>query len=193
MPDEASPSAGLESSQADRSETDPTIASTCSESETPSQHAWLRRLVGSWVYDSRCAPDPSQPDAEPLTSSGTEQVSEFGGFWIVAENEGAAPGMGPVRARMTLGFDPAIGRFVGHWFCSTMPSQFMYEGDLDDDAGVLTLNTRGPSMEDPSREASYQDIIELIDDRTRVMRSQMRADDGSWVEIMRAEFRRSDS
>ena len=152
------------------------------------QHAWLRKLVGTWTYHSACAMAPGE---EPGRATGTETVSMIGDLWLAAENHGAMPDSTPVHARMHIGFDPARDRYIGHWFCSIMPGHFVYEGTLDDDERVLTLDTTGPDFAAPDRTTQFQDIIELVDDDHRVLRSRMQHADGTWTEIMRADYRRT--
>lgn len=151
------------------------------------QHAWLQRLVGRWVYDSECSQGPDLP---PLHMSGHENIERFGDLWVVGEMEGGMPDGGRMRGRISLGFDPGRGKFIGTWIGTPMATMFVYEGDLDEGERMLTLNCTGPSFLDPSRTAHYQDIITLNDDGTRSMRSQVKGDDGAWTEFMRMDFKR---
>lgn len=91
---------------------------------------------------------------------------------------------------LAVGYDPARGKFVGSWVGSPMASMFVYEGELDAARRVLTLSTTGPSFEDPAKQTEYQDIHELRDDGTRLLRSQFKDSDGNWQEMMRGVFRR---
>lgn len=152
------------------------------------QHAWLQQLVGDWTYESRYS---QGSDGPPMLSAGREHVEAFGDLWVVGEMQGTLPDGGAMRGRISLGYDPDKGKFVGTWIGTPMASMFVYEGELDDDERELTLNCTGPSMLDPSRTAHYRDIITLNEDGTRSMRSRFRDDKGNWHEFMHMHFRRS--
>ena len=152
------------------------------------EHQWLQKLAGDWTYEHACS---GGADGESVTSTGSESVRMVGDYWAVGEMEGEMPGTSDrFTSLLTIGFDPAIGKFVGTWVGSMMTKMFVYEGELDDAKRVLTMNTRGPSFTDPEVEADYQDIIELNDDGSRVFRSQCKNDDGSWTEFMRGVYHR---
>lgn len=152
--------------------------------EPNEHHQWLRRMVGEWEFEHSCG----GPDGEPMRTTGTERVTAFGDLWVVGDGEGEIPGGGRMTMRITLGFDPNQGRYVGTWIGSPMGSMFTYEGTREGD--VLTLDTTGPSFADPTKTARYQDIVELHGDDRRVLRSRCLGDDGSWTEFMRGEYRR---
>ena len=157
--------------------------------EPTDEHRWLHRMVGTWAFTSRF---DGVEGAPPTESSGTETVHLFSELWVVGDGEGDMPGgEGTMRMRLTLGYDPATGRFTGTWIVSPMASMFVYDGVREGD--TLTLDTEGPSMMDPSKRAKYQDIIELHGDDTRVLRSQMLGDDGQRVEFNRIEYTRTGS
>jgi hypothetical protein len=152
------------------------------------EHKWLKQLVGAWTYQSAC---PEGPDGKPFNGKGRETVRTLGDLWIVGESTGDMPGGGTMTALLTLGFDPVRGAFVGSWVGSPMSNMFVYEGRLDDARRVLTLDTTGPDFADPTETARYRDVIEIISEDERVMRSEMLAD-GQWQEINRATYRRAD-
>jgi hypothetical protein len=149
------------------------------------QHLWLKRFVGSWTFEVECVMGPDQP---PMKSKGRETVRMLGDLWLIAEGEGEMPGAGMMKSIMTIGYDPAKKKFVGSWVGSPSANLFVYEGDLKNN--VLPLNTVGPSFTDPTKLATYQDIVELIDDNNRMLSSQTRNDDGSWTRFMTAHYRR---
>jgi hypothetical protein len=150
------------------------------------EHQWLDRMAGEWTFTTECSMGPDQP---PMKAEGTEVTTSLGGLWVVSEWK--QPGMDgtPMTSRMTIGFDPARGRFVGSFVASCMTHQWTYDGKLDGD--VLTLDADGPSFTDPTTTAKYQDIWEFPENGPRVLRSQYLGPDGKWVEFMRAEFKRS--
>ena len=99
------------------------------------------------------------------------------------------PGGGAATMIITLGFDPQKQRFVGTWVGSMMTHLWVYDGALDPAGKVLTLNAEGPSMSGNGM-AKYQDIIELKSDDHHTLTARMLGDDGTWTQVMAADYRR---
>lgn len=148
------------------------------------EHAWLKGFVGTWRFEVEGMCEPGKP---PEKSVGRETVRMLGDYWAVFEGEMDGPGGVPMRSLMTLGYDPARGKYVGTWVGSPMATLFVYEGERSADGTTLPLNTSGPSWADPSKTSAYQDVHELRGDK-RVLWSQAQQDDGTWVKFMRAEY-----
>jgi hypothetical protein len=155
--------------------------------EPQQEHRWLDQLLGEWVYESEGACGPG--DA-PVKAHGAEHVRSLGGLWIIAEGEGEMPGGGPARTIITLGYDPARGRYVGTFVGSMMTHLWVYDGALDAAGRVLTLNAEGPSMDGSGKMARYQDVIEIKSAEHRVLTARVEAEDGTWRELMTAHYRR---
>ena len=151
------------------------------------EHEWLQRLIGEWTMEGEADMGPGKPRAK---STGSERVRSIGGLWVVCEGESEMPEMGWGSMIMTLGFDPAKQRYVGTWIGSMMANLWLYNGSLDSSGKVLTLDSEGPNFSDPTKTAKYQDIIEIVDDNTRLLRSRTPMEDGKWHEFMRATYRR---
>ena len=152
------------------------------------EHEWLKRFVGEWRMEGECVMEPGKP---PMKSGGTEKVRMLGDLWMIGEAVMEMPGgAGTMEAVMTLGFDPNKKKFVGTWIGAGMGTMFVYEGELDAAARVLPLNTSGPSMMDPTKVARYQYVVELHDDNTRKLWSQMQDDKGAWHKFMSATYTR---
>lgn len=149
------------------------------------QHEWLRQLVGEWTSSGECVMGPDQP---PMLSAGRETIRMVGDLWLVAESEVDAPGMGQMTAILTVGFDPAKNKFVGTWIGSPMANLFVYEGELDEKTNTLPLTTTGPNMTDPSKTATYQDVIEIKSPTERHFWSQMLGEDGKWHRFMTNKY-----
>ena len=153
------------------------------------EHLWLGRLVGEWTFEAECSMGPDQP---AMTSKGKESVRSLGGLWTVGHGEGEMPGNGGIcHSIMTLGYDPQLKRFVGTFVASVMTGLWVYNGSLDADQKVLTLDTEGPSFAGDGTMAKYQDIIEFVSDDHRRLSSQMQGSDGQWIGFMKAEYRRT--
>jgi hypothetical protein len=151
------------------------------------EHAWLQQFIGEWTYESECLMGPDQP---AMKSSGTETVRSLGGFWVIGEGQGEMPDGEPATMIITLGFDPQKGRFVGTFVGSMMANLWVYDGSLDADERVLTLEADGPSFTNPTATAKYRDSVELVSPDHRILRSTVLGDDGTWIEFMTAHYRR---
>ena len=150
------------------------------------EHEWLNRMVGDWTFTSECVMGPDQP---PITAAGVDKTVSLGGLWTVSEWSQPTPDGTPMASRMTLGYDPARGKFVGSFVASCMTHHWVYEGVREGD--VLTLDAEGPSFTDPHATALYQDIWELTADGRRLLRSRFRDAEGNWHEFMKAEYHRA--
>lgn len=157
------------------------------KTEPQKEHQWLQKLVGEWTYEAEATMKPDEP---PVKAQGTERVHSLGGLWIIAEGQGEMPGGGPATTLMTLGYDPQKKRYVGTWIGSMMTHMWVYDGALDSDGRVLTLDTEGPSMAGDGKMAKYQDIIEFESDDHRILASQVLGDDGKWNRFMTVHYRR---
>lgn len=152
------------------------------------EHKWLMRLLGSWKFESECNMGPAQP---PVKTSATESVHSLGDLWTVSEINGTMPDGTDVKSIMTLGYDPAKKRFVGSFVSSCMANIWVYDGELNAERTILTLDAEGPDFVDPTKFAKYQDIIELQDDNHRTLRSRFLTPDGQWNEFMQAHYTRT--
>lgn len=161
----------------------------CGMDATPrAEHRWLQRLVGDWTFEA----EDSQPSGEPAgKATGRERVRALGDIWILAEGEGEMPGGTTGRTLMTLGYDPVRRRVVGTWIGSMMTHHWVYDGDLDTAAGVLRLESDGPSMADDGTLARYRDVIALRSDDERTLTASVREADGSWRPFMVSTYRRT--
>jgi hypothetical protein len=170
-------------------QTQPTEKVGTSDAQTPG--AWLQRLVGDWTIEGETAAGPVHPAS---TFAGTQSVRALGRSWVVAEGKGEMPGCGgEATTLMTLGYDPANGRFVGTWVGSMMSHLWVYDGALDDDGRVLTLDTEGPNCTADGGTARFRDVIEFADDDLRTLSSYMLGPDGEWSRFMTARYRRTSS
>lgn len=158
--------------------------------EAVKQHHWLKRFVGEWEYQGQCV---MEPGAAPLTFKGAERVRAIGDLWVVGESTGEMPGGAPATMILTLGFDPKKGRFVGTWIGSMATHLWTYDGHLDGEERVLTLETQGHSMTNPEQMTSYKDITEWKSNDHRAFRSVMLGDNGEWKELVSMDFRRAKS
>ena len=159
----------------------------CRAAKAEKEHEWLTRLVGEWTMEAECDMGPDQP---PMKSKQTETVKSIGGLWIVGEGKGEMPTGEPATTQITLGYDPLKKRYVGNWVGSMMTHMWVYNGQLDASGKILTLDCEGPSFTDPTKSTRYQDIMEVVDNDHRILRSQYMSDDGKWNHFMTAHYNR---
>lgn len=149
------------------------------------EHKWLEQLVGEWEVQMEASAGPDQP---PTVHPGTDSVRSLS-VWVVCEGTMPMPD-GEGRTVMTLGYDPAKGKFVGTFIGSMMTNLWVYEGTLDASGKVLTLDADGPSFADPTKTAKYKDAIEIVSPDHRILTSRFQGDDGTWHHFMTAHYRR---
>jgi hypothetical protein len=121
---------------------------------------------------------------------GTESVRAHGGFWIIGEGTGEMPGMGSMSSVLTLGNDPEKKRYVGTWIDSMTGTLWNYEGSLDPSGKKLVLESEGPCAMKPGTTAKFRDVTEFVSKDHRVLTSSMQTEDGSWMTIVKANYRR---
>lgn len=159
------------------------------KAEPEKEHEWLQKLVGEWTY--RAEAKAMDPGGSPMEAEGTESVRSLGGLWILAEGRGEMPDGSPATTLMTLGYDPGEERYTGTWIGSMMTHLWVYDGALDADEKVLTLEAEGPAMTGEGT-AKYRDVIEVESADRRVLRSLVLGDDGEWHDFMTANYRRTE-
>lgn len=151
------------------------------------EHEWLTKLVGQWSYEAEADVGPDKPK---MKNTGEETVRSLGGLWIVAEGFCEMPDGERAATMMTIGYNPKTKRYPGTWVGSMMTHMWVYDGEMDKSEKILTLNAEGPSFMDPSKMAKYQDIIEIVDEDNRILRSQFQTESGEWIHFMTANYRR---
>jgi len=152
--------------------------------ELTKEHEWLGRMVGEWTSQM----EASMPDGAQSTHTATERVRSLGGAWVVCEADMSSDGS--QQTLMTLGYDPARGRFVGSFIGSMMTNQWVYEGELDQSGTRLVLSTRGPSAAGDGTLADYRDSIEFRSPDHRILTSSYLGADGEWHLFMTAHYHR---
>jgi Protein of unknown function (DUF1579) len=149
--------------------------------EPTPEHLYLLQLVGDWEFESECVMGPDSP---PSKSTGKQSIRALGSFWTLGEMETPGPDGKPMHSLITLGFDPARGKFVGSFVTSCMTYHWLYEGTLDSNHRVLTLDAEGPSFAGDGSVVKYHDIIEVMDKDTYLFSSEYQDAGGNWVRFM---------
>ncbi|MFN7101989.1 MAG: DUF1579 domain-containing protein [Pseudorhizobium sp.] len=145
------------------------------------EHGFLHKLVGTWEVTAK-----DMTGDDPWT----EVVRSLHGIWFVAEGNGRMPGGNAATTVLTLGFDPAKGRYTGSWIGSMMSHMWVYEGDVSADGSTLSLYTTGPDFADPGKTGDYREQIAFTDDDHRIFTSSAKQPDGSWKQFMEARYAR---
>jgi hypothetical protein len=151
-----------------------------------SHHEWLHQLAGTWDLKHECRMGPDQP---PSMVTGRVETRQVGPLWTLIDCHGETPEGGRWHSLFTLGYDAEKKKFVGTFVASMMTFLWIYEGDLDAEGKVLTLNVEGPSF-DGQGMAQYQDIFEIVDQNHWILRSKMLNPSGQWVEFLVGHHRR---
>lgn len=160
---------------------------TMTEPKPTKQHTWLQQFIGEWTYSGSCEMEPGQT----WNFKGTESVRAVGPFWIVGEGTGTCPDGTPATMILTVGYDAKKDEFVGCWIASMMDNLWNYKGWLNDSETTLTLEAEGHCpMANDGKIHKFQDVTEFKSEDHRIFTSRMQQDDGSWKELMRAEYRR---
>ncbi len=131
-----------------------------------------------------------QPGGRLVKFTGREHVRSIGAIWYIAEGQGQLPGNTTDTTLMTIGYDPARGRYVGTWIGSMMSTLWVYDGEVNADGRVLTLHSEGPSMAGDGKTARYKDVIEFRTDDHRVFTAHVQRADGTWQQMMAMDYRR---
>lgn len=152
------------------------------------EHAWLAGMAGSWDFNSTCEGEPGQP---AMVTRGRVTAKTLGGLWLVIESVAKTPGDGvDWSSIMTVGFDPAKGRYVGTFIGSMMSHLWVYEGATQVENNRLVLDVEGPQMEGHGS-AKYQDILEVVSPDHWVLKSQKWVEGKGWQPFMESHHHRS--
>jgi hypothetical protein len=154
------------------------------KAELTEEHAFLRKLVGLW--------DMVEENGGPATGDHAwrETVRSLHGIWFLAEGRGKMPDGADASSVLTLGYDPAKGKYVGSWIGSMMNHMWVYEGVLDPDGRTLRLDTSGPDFEKEGVTARYREELAFENDDDRTFTSYVMKPDGAWHRIMQVRYRR---
>jgi hypothetical protein len=154
--------------------------------EPAREHLWLKQFVGEWTFEG----EGIEPGKPPQRSTGTENVRPLGNFWVIGEGTSIMPGLGEAETLLTIGFDPAKGRFVGSWVGSMMTNLWVYEGDLDEEDNTVNLYVDGPAFDGSAGTARYRDSYQLAGPDERLMTGSVQLSDGQWFQFLTARYTR---
>ncbi|HMP79423.1 MAG TPA: DUF1579 domain-containing protein [Pirellulaceae bacterium] len=150
------------------------------------EHQWLKQFAGKWESTSEVMMGPDQP---PMIVSGSMSARMLGEFWMIGELKAEMMGM-EITAINTIGFDSKAKRFIGTWVDSSSDHVWHYKGSLDASGKVLTLEAEGPNFADPEKTTLFRDIYEFKAADHLVLLSQMRDENGEWIQFAKGDLRR---
>jgi len=156
------------------------------QAEPTEHHAWLKRFVGEWEFDSECG----EPGGEQFRMAGREVFRQIGELWVVGEATTDDRSSGPMQSIVTIGYDPIKGHYVGSWIGTPMAQLVVYSGQLNDAGDAIPFDAEAPSFEDPTKLAQYRDTYGFISEDERYLRSALLGEDGSWTQFMEIVYRR---
>ncbi len=152
-------------------------------SKPQEEHRFLEKLLGDWLVISASGMEGCDVSADSA-ARWTETGRALEGLWYVVEGRGSTPDGTPGSTLLTLGYDPALGHYVGTWVGSMMAKLWIYKGWVEPDGKTLILEAEGPDFEDPSKTAIFHDVITFIDDDHRSFSGSVRQPDGSFKTFM---------
>lgn len=151
-------------------------------------HKWLEQFVGTWTVESEMLTGEGAP---PMKCTGTDTVRSIGGRWIVGDLRSEVPGMGPMHAVYTIGYNAETGKYQGTWIDSVSDMMWIYEGTVDPTGKILTLEAEGPNMMDPTQgKTKFRDVFEFKSADHRVLTSSALMN-GQWVQFATANYRKT--
>ena len=151
------------------------------------EHQWLEQFVGHWDIHSEGSAGPDQP---PMQSNGTMTARLLGPFWVINELTWDMMGT-PMNGIQTIGYDPAIKKYVGTWVDSMMNHMWQYTGFVDESGKILTLEAEGPNSMAGGNMTKFRDIYEFTSADHIKATSSMLGEDGKWIVFMTGEMQRT--
>ena len=149
-------------------------------------HRLLKRDVGTWDAKMNVW---FAPDAEPVTSQGTETNELLGnGMWLVSHFDGDIAGT-PFVGLGTTGYDPSKRKYVGTWVDNVTPHLSVMEGDYDAKDKTLTMISERPGP--GGRETrTVKSILRYVDANTRSFEIRVQGDDGKFWKMLETHYKR---
>lgn len=163
-----------------------TLSLQAQEAPKPTpHHLAMKRLEGTW---DAVVTLPMGPGKAPAVSKGVE-VNKLlmGGLWLQSEFKSDLMGM-PFEGRGLFGFDPALGKHVGTWVDSMVPSQAITIGTCKGDCKETTMTFEGPGMD--GKMTTYKNVTVEKDPDHRVMSMYTKDKEGKFVFNMEIAYTR---
>ena len=162
-------------------------AQPCDPGQMPApakEHEWLQKFVGEWEAEVEVFMEPGKP---PMKMKGFNRDRMLGGLWLISE--GGNDSM-PYQFLLTLGYDPQKKKYVGSWTDTMTSYLWRYEGTVNAEGNILTLETEGPAPMAPEKHSKFREVTEFKTRDHRVFTSSILSDDGTWNTVLTVNARR---
>lgn len=164
---------------------------TFAQFPTPApEHKILKMDVGTWKAEIKTWSGPdgkADPNAEPMSSTGTEVNKMLGEFWVMSDFEGNFGGM-EFRGHAVSGYDPKLKKYVASWTDNVSPSAMHMIGSYNADKKEFTYDTKGVGMD--GEEMLGKSVTTYVDDDHRTM-VMYEMHDGKPVKSMEITYTRT--
>ncbi len=150
-------------------------------------HQWLEQFAGDWTTEAEIHMIPGQP---PMRSTGKEHIRMLGGFWLISEGQSACDKM-PYGNILSLGYDPVKNKYIGSWVDTMTSKLWTYEGTLNAEGSVLTLETEGSCPMEPDKHRQFREVLERVTPDHKRFSSSLQLDDGTWNTCVIVNARRA--
>jgi hypothetical protein len=151
------------------------------------EHEILKRDVGVW---DATVTFHMGPPGTPATVSKAVETNRLldGGLWLLSEYQGEFAGRA-FLGRSTVGYDPALKRYVGAWVDNASARLMTMRGTYDEASGTLTMMTEGV---DPATGKLVPQKHETIykDEETRIHRMSQPGEGNKDVVMMEIVYKR---
>ncbi|MCW5980016.1 MAG: DUF1579 domain-containing protein [Bryobacteraceae bacterium] len=144
--------------------------------------AVFERDVGDWEADIEIRPGPGTPPVRQ--KGGATNRTICGGRWLVVEHRSETG----FEGHGVYGWDPSKDRYTGAWVDSMQTCITRSEGTWDAAGRTMTFETEAVHQ---GRVIRYREIIQTLDDGSRLYRNIVPMPDGSEFEMIRAMYRRA--
>jgi hypothetical protein len=150
------------------------------------EHKKLAEHCGTWNVDCAFNIDPSQP---PMKVKGKETVEMFGEFWTTSLFEAEMFGA-PFKGKATLGYDPAMKKYVSTWIDTMNPNFYSFTGNFDKSGKVLEMSGEGYDCSS-GRMTTFRTTENHKSKNERVFEMFMNMPDGEEVKLFTYVYRRA--
>ncbi len=167
---------------ADPASADPWLAL----SRPGAMHALLGTLEGTW--DVRAEFDLGDGRGTDVVTGTMVNTWTLGRRWLQQSYAGASPALGRFDGQGTLGFDNALGRFVGSWVDSLSTTMMHTTGTYD--GATMGITLAGPFAGPENSTFTQRQVLNVISPSRYTVTMFLITPQGREVRTGQAEYRR---
>ena len=146
------------------------------------QHAWLKKMVGSWTSTTKMWMGPG----DPMVTTGTAEVkSILGDRYIQEEHNGTFMGK-PFAGMGITGYDNARKNFVSTWVDNVGTGIMTCEGTLEADG--KTMNSTSVSTDPMNGQPETMRVVDRFEAGKRVTDFYSKGMDGKEMKMMEITY-----